>query len=138
MTCPRVGWWTRRPACQGNATRRNSIYGNAGSGIAPCNGGNDDLAAPIISATTAVGASGTARPGCIVDLFSAEEDEGRIHEGTTIADGGGNWTWTGSPMGPYVTATATDNGGNTWPFSAPRGAWRHWVYLPLMLRQSGR
>jgi hypothetical protein len=119
----------------GNTVRRNALYANSGSGIALYSGGNNDLAAPIITGLTASGVSGTACPGCTVELFSDDEDEGRIYEGTTTADGSGHWTWTGSPTGPYVTATATDAAGNTSAFSAPQRVWQYGVYLPLVLQR---
>jgi hypothetical protein len=66
-----------------------------------------------------MGVSGTACPGCIVEIFSDDEDEGRIYEGAVTADGSGDWAWTRIPTGRYVTATATDGDGNTSAFSAP-------------------
>jgi PKD repeat protein len=106
-----------------NTIRRNSIHSNAGKGIVTINGGNDMLPAPVITAVTQTGISGTACPGCMVEIFSDQEDEGQIYEGSAMADGEGNWSWTGSPTGPYVTATATDEAGNTSAFSAPQGVW---------------
>ena len=118
-----------------NAIRRNSIYSNTGSGISLADGGNNSLPAPLITAVLSTSVSGTACPGCIVEVFSDEEDEGRVYEGYAVADGTGDWTWTGSPSGPYVTATATDEAGNTSPFSAPLMVWRKWIYLPVILRE---
>jgi parallel beta-helix repeat protein len=118
-----------------NTIRRNSIFGNSNSGIHLGNGGNNSLAAPVITEVLTRSISGKACPGCIVEVFSDEEDEGRIYEGYAIADGSGNWTWTGSLSGPYVTATATDGAGNTSAFSAPQGVWRGWIYLPLIMRE---
>jgi parallel beta-helix repeat protein len=119
----------------GNTIRRNSIYSNKGSGINLGGGGNNNMPAPIITSVTISGAAGTACPGCIVELFSDEEDEGQVYEGGAVADGSGKWSWTGSLTGPYVTATATDEAGNTSPFSAPQMSGQHSVYLPLILRE---
>lgn len=118
-----------------NTLRRNAIYGNAGKGIETVNGGNDMLAAPVITAAAETGVSGTACRGCTVEIFSDQEDEGQVYEGTAISDGNGNWSWTESLNGPYVTATATDKAGNTSAFSAPRVVWQHRAYLPLVLRR---
>jgi hypothetical protein len=118
----------------GNTIRRNPIYGNAGPGIFLADGGNNSLPAPIITEVLPTSVSGSACPGCIVELFSDEADEGRVYEGYTVADGNGAWTWMGSPNGPYVTATATDGTGNTSPFSAPQVALWHQLYLPLILK----
>jgi CSLREA domain-containing protein len=118
-----------------NTITGNAIHSNGGLGIDNVAGGNLELAPPVIGTATASGVSGTACGGCTIELFSDEEDEGHLYEGTAIADGGGNWTWAGSQTGPYVTATATDAAGNTSEFSAPQGMWQHRVYLPLVARQ---
>jgi hypothetical protein len=120
----------------GNTIRRNSIYGNAGAGILLPNGGNDSLAAPAVIGVGAGSVSGTACPGCVVEIFSDEEDEGRVCEGHTVADGEGDWEWVGSVHGPYVTATATDGAGSTSAFSAAQLALFERVYLPLLTRNS--
>jgi hypothetical protein len=75
----------------------------------------------VITTGSATQVSGTACPNCTVEVFSDAEDEGAIYEGTTTANASGNWTLTkpGGLAGPYVTATATDGGGNTSEFSAP-------------------
>jgi hypothetical protein len=101
----------------GNTIRGNSIHSNGTKGIALSGGGNLGLAPPVISGFGSV--HGTACPGCIIDVYSDDEDEGRTYEGTTTADGSGDWTFNGTPAGPFVTATATDAGGNTSEFSAP-------------------
>jgi hypothetical protein len=118
----------------GNTITRNAITSNASLGIVLGDGGNDELTAPEITAIDASGVAGTACAGCIIELFSDEEDEGAIYEGTAVADNSGNWTWTGSPTGPFVTATATDAAGNTSAFSTPQRMWQHRVYVPLVLR----
>lgn len=118
----------------GNTIRRNSIHDNSGSGIQLLDGGNNMLPAPTIAYALPGSAWGMACPGCIVEVFSDDEDEGRVYEGNALADATGNWIWVGSPTGPYLTATATDQAGNTSAFSAPRTPWRHAVYLPLGLK----
>ena len=103
----------------GNTITQNSITNNEDLGINNFAGGNTELAPPIIASVTADNVSGTTCPGCIVEVFSDPEDEGKIYEGTTTADGSGNFTLTVSVTGPYVTATATDGDGNTSQFSDP-------------------
>jgi len=51
-------------------------------------------------------------------------------------DGAGDWTWTGSLIGPYLTATAMDAADNTSEFSAPweLGLCQRVVMLPLVMR----
>jgi CSLREA domain-containing protein len=118
-----------------NTITVNAIHSNGSLGIDNLGGGNLELAPPVIGALSTSGVSGTACAGCTVELFSDEEDEGAIYEGTAIADSSGNWTWIGSPSGPYVTATATDAAGNTSEFSASQRMWQHRVYLPLVVRR---
>ena len=102
----------------GNTVRGNSIHSNGDKGIENEHGGNTELAPPIIH--SAVGSvMGTACANCTVDIYSDDEDEGRVYEGSTTADGAGNWSFSGSLEGPNVTATATDADGNTSEFSAP-------------------
>jgi len=102
-----------------NTIRSNSIHNNTQKGIANTNGGNGMLPAPIINAFTFTSISGTACPECTVEVFSDTEDEGQVYEGSTIANASGVFTFNkGSPLiGPNITATATDNSGNTSEFS---------------------
>jgi len=105
----------------GNAVRRNRIHHNTHTGIALVFGGNQGLGAPIIVAVNGDEVSGTACPGCTIEVFSDDEDEGAIYEGTTTVGQNGRWTLTkpGGFAGPNLTSTATDALGNTSQFSAP-------------------
>ncbi len=104
-----------------NTITRNRIHNNTGKGISLRSGGNEGLAAPVITTASATQVSGTACANCTIEVFSDAADEGAIYEGTTTANSSGNWTFTkaGGLTGPYVTATATDGNGNTSEFSAP-------------------
>jgi len=79
--------------------------------------------------------SGTACPGCTVEIFSDDEDEGRVYEGSAVANAEGLFGFDkGGPFtGPHLTATATDSSGNTSEFSTPSIVWRS-VYLPIILK----
>ena len=107
-------------AAIGNSIRGNSIHSNhsdGGKGIENDSGGNTELAVPTITGFGSV--MGTACANCTVDIYSDDEDEGRVYEGSTSANGAGNWIFSGALDGPNVTATATDSSGNTSEFSAP-------------------
>ena len=103
-----------------NTITQNSIFHNHDLGIALFNGGNSDLPAPTITsvdpATNVV--SGTACANCTIEVFSGDDDEGKIYEGTTLADDTGNWSLTISNTlcGIIISATATDPAGDTSPF----------------------
>jgi len=107
-------------ATTGNTIRGNSIHSNGGKGIANQGGGNLELEPPVITGFGSV--MGTACPGCLIDVYSDQEDEG---EGRMFllppvqADGFGDWVVPGYPIGPNVTGTATDADGNTSEFSLP-------------------
>jgi len=118
-----------------NSLRRNSIFGNAGPGIRLIDGGNQMLPAPLMLTVTETSVSGTACPGCTVEVFSDAEDEGRVYEGSAVASAAGTFSFTKPTglTGPFITATATDSEGNTSEFSAPV-ARPVKVYLPIVLR----
>jgi len=95
----------------GNRIRGNSIYSNGGPGI-----GGATSAVPVILGGGS--AWGTACANCVVDVYSDRADQGQFYHGFSIADGAGNWTFSGSVSGPNITATATDLSGTTSGFSA--------------------
>ena len=100
-----------------NTITRNSIARNGEMGIVNAKGANDSLAAPVIAEVTSAGVAGTACADCVVEIFSDSLGEGAIFEGYTTADASGNFAWSGTVTGPFVTATATDTAGNTSEFS---------------------
>jgi CSLREA domain-containing protein len=117
-----AGVRVENPSSINNFISLNSITQNAGLGIELINSGNGSLPAPTISTgscTTAV--TGTACPGCIVEIFSDGADEGRFFEGSVNADAStGAFSWNGIPAGPNLTATASNVFlGSTSQFSAP-------------------
>jgi CSLREA domain-containing protein len=114
-----AGVWVQGAAggTTGNTITQNSIHSNRYDGIYNVDGGNNELAPPVIT-STAGPVTGTACAGCTIEVFSDNEDEGRVYEGTATADGAGNWSLSVTPAGPNVTATATDAAGNTSMFSA--------------------
>ena len=100
--------------CTGNRFSHNHISGNYQKGIKNSTG---LITAPVISRVTATSVSGTAPPKATVEIYSDPDDEGQIFEGETTADASGNFDWSGTAGGPYVTAIAIDDSGNTSEFS---------------------
>lgn len=100
-----------------NTITQNSIWSNSERGIEISDGGNAGVQPPVVSRVSDGVATGTAPANATVEIFSDEEDEGAIYEGSTTADANGNFQWSGTLSGPNVTATATDAEGNTSPFS---------------------
>ena len=77
------------------------------------NGGVIDTTAPAVDAGNGTEITGTAEAGAVVNV---DVDGDGIPDFTVIADGDGNWSVTPStPLadGVVVTATATDEAGNT-------------------------
>jgi hypothetical protein len=121
------------PDSMGNTIAQNSIHDNGGLGIHLFDGGNAELAAPIIfdfdlGAGTVMGATCA---NCTVEVFSDDSYQGKVYEGQTIADDLGLFDFDkGAPFtGPHLTATATAAGGNTSEFSAPTSGTRRIVIL---------
>ena len=111
------------PDSIGNTILHNSIHDNNWWGINLSQGGNAELAAPLIFDFDLYNGTivGTTCPDCIVEVFSDGGDEGEIYEGQIAADSLGAFVFdkeTGL-TGPHLTATATDASGNTSEFSVP-------------------
>jgi CSLREA domain-containing protein len=100
----------------GNEMRGNSIFGNAGKGIALDAGANNAIAPPVITGQSPL--TGTACSSCTVDIYSDNADEGKIFQGSVTANVSGQWTFSDTVYGPNATATNTDAGDNTSEFSA--------------------
>lgn len=111
--------------CAGTAITQNSIYENVAGGIgSPC------LSFPVVRATSTTSLSGTAAPNAVIEIFSDNDGQGHIYEGTTTANGSGAFTFTkaGGFTYPNVTTTATTN--NTSAFSQPvHTLWTVLIYM---------
>jgi hypothetical protein len=118
----------------GNLISRNSISGNVGSGIENINGGNNELAPPIITTVDLGGGSVsgttdlTVSEPATVEVFCDVSDEGEIYLGyATVAANSWNLTGITWPPGPcFVTTSVTDSWflHNTsefsqWPIAVP-------------------
>lgn len=102
----------------GNTITRNSISMNGNDGITFVQGANRNMPPPDFQCTS-TGVEGTAQANAVVEIFSDPAGQGLTYEGSTTADDQGRFSWTGTPGGPLVTATATDTEGNTSEFSTP-------------------
>jgi hypothetical protein len=106
-----------------NTVTHNAIYShtNEGAGISLNNGANDYMFPPLLTEVSAAGVKGVAVPSSTVEVFSDDEDEGRWYHGSTVAGASGAFTFTVAVpfTGTNVTATATDQDGNTSEFSSP-------------------
>jgi hypothetical protein len=98
----------------GNTITCNSIHSNVEMGIRN-DGGNTELEPPLITSLFPV--SGTSLPDVKIEIFSGPDEEGKTFEDSVFADASGTFTSSVMPVGPYVTATATDASGNTSEFS---------------------
>jgi parallel beta-helix repeat protein len=101
-----------------NTILTNAITSNGAEGIV-LDGGNEMLAAPDIQTVTDTSVSGTANPNSLVQIFGDPDDEGELILGEASSDAIGRFSWTGLIAGNNITATATDENGNTSPFSEP-------------------
>jgi len=111
------------PGATYNHISGNSIHTNGGKGIENVNGGNNELAPPIIDSVGGA-VSGHTNPKCYpcwVEVFSDSEDEGRVYHGSaaTNDDATGTWSYSGSVTGPNITATITNPARHTSEFSPP-------------------
>ena len=103
-----------------NEIRSNSIHSNGGLGINLVSEGNNNQPAPVIDSVVGNIVSGSGCSGCYIEVFSDDGDEGRVYEGSTDADGPGNWEFEGPLSGPNITVTGTHGDTNdTSEFSAP-------------------
>ena len=124
-------------AGKGDTISRNSIFGNTGLGISLASGANNNIAAPTLSSATI--SSGTltvkgtftaptANVAYVLEFFAnlSSDPQGRVYLGsltvTPTSTGTQNFTFTTtntSQLGTYplITATLTDNTGDTSQFS---------------------
>lgn len=110
------------PTALGNTITQNTIAANGGMGIHLTNGAHNGISAPVVSSAPKGSGdiTGTACPGCTVEVFLNTDDdgEGMGYLGSAVADGGGDFALTVPYVSyPYLTATATDATDGTSEFS---------------------
>ncbi len=120
--------------CDGSTVTQNSVYSNTSKGIEIVN--EDGCPTPPVITNVGIGptelVTGTTMANARVEFFSDDEDEGRVYEGYTLADGAGSFSYgkVGGFAGPNVTATTTDADGDTSEFSPPTHvSWTLLLYL---------
>ena len=109
----------------GNQFSENHIFDNgAGNPGIDTTGAAAAPAAPVVTSATfgalavTPGAQGTSSCiGCLVEVFSSDDCEGRRFEGRTTVTGGGTWQLRATLSGPKITATVTDSLHSTSRFS---------------------
>jgi len=118
----RDGVRVQGPDAEGNRITANSVYANDEQGIHNLEGGNLELAVPVIDYLESRLLGGQAPANATVEVFSDDGQQGRLVEGHTTADEEGRFTFlrpSGRFSGPKLTAVAVDSAGNTSSFSAP-------------------
>jgi len=134
------GVWVADPDADGNAITQNSIFANGSRGIRLEDGGNNNIAAPIIVSVSSwpVRVTGSACAGCTVEIFanSLNDNEGQVYLGSGVATTGGVFDIpVTSVLYAYLTATTTDDTDGTSEFSAVfTTTVVRAVYLPNVLR----
>ena len=105
-----------------NTISENSISLNESKGINLMNGANGGLAAPKITIVFENEIFGTAPPHSIIEIYTDNDDEGRIMQAVVLSDSAGNFGWVSPIEGPFdsIRATATDTLGNTSEFGLYR------------------
>jgi len=103
-----------------NTISQVSIYKNGGKGIENINGGNNDLAGPVLNEVPSCSYVSGSVPSmeASIDIYSGPDDEGMIWLATVLPYSLGNFEWTGVIPGTYVSAIWTDGDGNTSEFSS--------------------
>ncbi len=129
-------WWNKLSgiSIEGSSIRNtitvNSISSNDALGIDLRGGANEGIAYPTIEASIYNSSSGNtfvsgeALANSVIEIFISDNDlsgygEGVTFEGSTVSNGQGKWntTLSGVSAGDKLTATATDQNGNTSEFS---------------------
>jgi parallel beta-helix repeat protein len=101
-----------------NTISENAISMNESKGICLLDTANGGIAAPQITHVLENEIFGTSPPNSMIEIFTDNDDEGRIFQAVVSSDSAGNWGWVGQIHGVFdsIRATATDTSGNTSEF----------------------
>jgi len=111
----------------------NQIFNNYGKGIQLVGDANNYILRPVILSASCSLVTGTACPGCWVQVFSDLYDEGRYYEGLATADGSGHFALSIQAVSHNITAVAIDGPGNSSEFSLPFTACFR-LALPILVK----
>jgi len=111
----------------------NQIFNNYGKGIQLVGDANNYILRPVILSASCSLVTGTACPGCWVQVFSDLYDEGRYYEGLATADGSGHFALSIQAVSHNITAVAIDGPGNSSEFSLPYSACFR-LALPILVK----
>ena len=97
-----------------NLLRRNSIHHNGGKGVQTL-GSGAVLSAPVLAERISTRITGMTCPGCTVEIYSDDGEEGELYEGAALADGRGAFTFEKASglRGPNVQAIASSAKGTS-------------------------
>jgi hypothetical protein len=97
-----------------NLLRRNSIHHNGGKGVQTL-GSGAVLSAPVLAERISTRITGMTCPGCTVEIYSDDGEEGELYEGTALADGRGAFSFEKASglRGPNVQAIASSAKGTS-------------------------
>lgn len=125
----------------------NSISGNSPVGIQLLYGGNGEIAPPTLTEIDSTRVSGVSCPGCYIEIFTDFSNQGKFFLDKTTARPDGSFEValpsTNLP-GTHLTATLTDQEGNTSPFAPPielpppppppPPPFTYAIYVPIIVR----
>lgn len=120
-----AGIVVKDPGSDRNRLSRNSVTGNAGSGIKVDAGAQAGIQPPVIEDVLADGVVlGTAVANATIEIYSDPGSEGETLLGTATTDGNGAWSFQ-LPSGQdskRVTSIVIDSNGNTSAYSGVSGS----------------
>jgi hypothetical protein len=107
---------------QKNKFSQNTIFNNGNKAILNFQNGNNNILPPLITYVSADSIKGTSLPNATVELYYNlsvnSHPQGNQFIATSIADGTGNWKYTGPISNPVeVTVIQTDSQNNSSEFS---------------------
>jgi len=102
-----------------NLIAGNEIYANAGRAIALLDGGNREIAPPLLAGASGREVSGKGLPGATILLYGDDGDQARFYLGSTTVSAEGHFVFEGPQLGRNVTASTLDAAGNVSELSPP-------------------